>query len=286
MKFIVCTGDSHTWGQGPAGLLEHFRDPGVQGGELRPAPFSFPLYVNLLREEINARTGSEAFEEEPCRIISGPYRTGRVCGGARFIFRFEGHNNYKIAAVIDGKSQSPLLTAYYEDNGTLTVIPAEPMYLYRAEYYAGPYAVINSGVGSCPSSRYLDVYYHDYVEIYRPAVIAAEAHSINDWLNRLPLCEVKENLKRILTGCPGAFPILLTVAPIDGTTTQPYNEIDYNEYVDASRQAALENGFCLADAHPQVGMHSFSDCWHVNEAGHRIYFETIMKAIEENGLLS
>ena len=119
MKFIICTGDSHTWGQGPAGLLEHFTDPEVQAGELRPSPFDVPFYVNLVRDEVNRRTGSSAYEEEPRTVIEGEYRTGRVCDAARFVFRFDGHNNYKVASVIDGMSRSPLIGARTDENGEL-----------------------------------------------------------------------------------------------------------------------------------------------------------------------
>ena len=161
MKFIICTGDSHTWGQGPAGLLEHFTDPEVQAGELRPSPFAIPFYVNLVRDEVNRRTGSSAYEEEPRRVIEGEYRTGRVCDAARFVFRFDGHNNYKVAAVIDGVSRSPLVDARTDGNGELVITVPEPMHLYRAEYYSGDYAVINAGVGSCTTRRYLGQFYRD-----------------------------------------------------------------------------------------------------------------------------
>lgn len=61
MKTIVCTGDSHTWGQGADGLFSSISPP-AEAGELRLAGFSYPCYVNLLRDWFNARTGSRAGE--------------------------------------------------------------------------------------------------------------------------------------------------------------------------------------------------------------------------------
>lgn len=282
MKFIVCTGDSHTWGQGPANLLEHFTDPDVQPGELRPSPFGVPFYVNLLRDEVNRRTGSTASEEEPRRMIEGDYRTGHTCDAARFVFRFDGHNNYKVATVIDGVSRSPLIDARTDENGGLIITVPQPMHLCRAEYYSGDYAVINAGVGSCTTRRYLEQFYRDYVELFDPCCIVAEAHSINDWLNHIPLDEVKANLAKILTGCRNAHPILVTVQPINGETAAPFSDIDYEEYIRVSRESAIENGFTLVDANRAIGKRHFSDNWHPDEEGHAIYFREIMKALDTN----
>ena len=285
MKFIICTGDSHTWGQGPAGLLEHFTDPEVQAGELRPSPFDVPFYVNLVRDEVNRRTGSSAYEEEPRTVIEGEYRTGRVCDAARYVFRFDGHNNYKVASVIDGGSRSPLIDARTDGNGELVITVPEPMHLYRAEYYSGDYAVINSGVGSCTTRRYLEQVYDSYVKLFEPCCIVAEAHSINDWLNHIPLDEVKANLAKILTGCPDVYPVLMTVQPIDGPTAEPFSKIDYEEYIRVSRESAEENGFCLVDGNRAIGHAHFSDNWHPDEEGHAIYAREIMKALEDGGIV-
>ncbi|MGN1345260.1 MAG: SGNH/GDSL hydrolase family protein, partial [Eubacteriales bacterium] len=190
------------------------------------------------------------------------------------------YNHYKVAAVIDGVSRSPLITARTDENGELILTVSEPMYLYRAEYYSGAYAVINAGVGSCTTRRYLEQFYHDSVQLFNPCCIIAEAHSINDWLNHIPPEEAKANLVRILTGCPNAVPILVTVAPIAGETAQPFSDIDYEEYIAVSREAALENGFSLVDANRAIGNGHFSDNWHPDEEGHAIYFREILKVLD------
>ena len=51
MKRILCTGDSHTWGQGATGLMTMF-DPPVCNGDLRLTPFIVESYVNRLRRII------------------------------------------------------------------------------------------------------------------------------------------------------------------------------------------------------------------------------------------
>jgi len=72
IKTIVCTGDSHTWGQGIPKLEDTF-DPPVTAGDLRLVSFRFGCYVNLLRDMINEKTGSSAKEltAEDIRRIYG-----------------------------------------------------------------------------------------------------------------------------------------------------------------------------------------------------------------------
>lgn len=71
MLKIVCTGDSHTWGQGAKGAVEAF-DPPVVAGELRPVDFGTGSYVNVLRRAVedgvpladaNARLASLSLSE-------------------------------------------------------------------------------------------------------------------------------------------------------------------------------------------------------------------------------
>ena len=57
MKRILCTGDSHAWGQGVKGLLEEFT-PAVVAGDLRLASFRTAGYVNRLRRRVEEKTGS------------------------------------------------------------------------------------------------------------------------------------------------------------------------------------------------------------------------------------
>lgn len=281
MKTVVCTGDSHTWGQGPAGAEACFTDPPVCGGELRPVPFRYPCYVNLLRDEMNRRTGSFSLETEPKTEITGDFEIREKAGLARFFYRFEGHNNIVAESAFASDGVTETTNAVYVFGDILTVKPLRRLFLYRCELYGGSFAVINSGVGSCTTARYLERFYENYVRRFDPSVVVAEAHSINDWLHKLPLRDVNRNLVRILTGCPKAKAILTTVSPIGGETALPYNETDYEEYVAESRLAAEKAGCAVADANTRIGMDKFTDFWHVNEKGHRIYFETIMSELDK-----
>ena len=62
IRIIPVIGDSHTWGEG-VGAERRFRPP-VCCGDLRPLPFTPPCYVNLLRDELNRKTGSACKEFE------------------------------------------------------------------------------------------------------------------------------------------------------------------------------------------------------------------------------
>ena len=280
MKTIVCSGDSHTWGQGPAGVETYFADPAVVAGELRPVPFGYPCYVNLLRDEINRRSGSTAFETEPKIEITGDYVTDRSADLARFYYRYEGHNNIIAESVFAADGVRETENAVYVFGDTITIKPKHRLFLYRCELYSGRYAVINAGVGSCTTTRYLKQFYKDYVQHHDPCLIIAQAHSINDWLNRVPLSDVKRNLINILNGCPQAKALLLTVAPIGGKTALPFNETDYDKYIEESRLAAKSAGCAIADGNRAIGNDTFSDNWHVNEIGHRVYFETIIDVLD------
>ncbi|MDD4773621.1 MAG: SGNH/GDSL hydrolase family protein [Eubacteriales bacterium] len=280
METIVCTGDSHTWGQGPAGVEAHFTDPPVTAGDLRPVPFGYPCYVNLLRDEINRHSGSYAFETEPKTEIECEYVTDKPADLARFYYRREGPNNITVESVFASDGVSETENAFYLFGDTITVKPKHRLYLYRCELYSGHYAVINAGVGSCTTSRYLKQFYKDYVRRHNPCLIIAQAHSINDWLNKIPLTDVNRNLRHILTGCPQARSVLLTVSPIGGETALPFNETDYEKYITESRLAAQNAGCAVADGYFAIGTDTLSDNWHVNDTGHRIYYETIISTLD------
>jgi len=57
IKTTVCTGDSHTWGQGATDAEQSLNSP-AEGGDLRLVSFQYGCYVNLLRKMICERTDS------------------------------------------------------------------------------------------------------------------------------------------------------------------------------------------------------------------------------------
>lgn len=285
MKTIVFTGDSHTWGQGDAAVLNYFRNQ-VAAGDLRPVPFHLPCYVNMVRDELNRITGSIAYDADYNLFINHKFNTGISCELARFYFACQPQ---QAACMINGKPF--LIPASWGENSYVTAAvfcegipifePDGDVFLYRGEFYNGAYAVINSGIGSCTSVRYIQEYYTRYVSVFHPAFIIAEGHSINDWINHIPLPHTGRALKTILNrhksdGCEG---MLLTVSPINGSTSEPFNAIDYYEYIKESRSAGEAAGVIILDGYSAIGDGHYADNWHPDYDGHKIYAELILNAL-------
>lgn len=322
IKTIVCTGDSHTWGQGATGIIEYFT-PEVVAGDLRLTPFRFNSYVNILRQMINRDTKSFATEfsaEQICTQQGAEFRNGcAIVKEKPFVMNLKADlirieflaqsdpsnaeiwidgkcvkdvdllvqnsfNAYKICPVFC-ESQNEHALEIKSSNGEVLV--------YRIEAYSGEYAVINSGIGSCTTSRFLNEYWDDYVKLYQPHIVIMEAHTINDWLEgSLPEVYIQRLIKMIEKfKALGATPVLMTVSPIMGAQSKPYNNIDYSKYITASISAATQCGTSIADANKimyqnmngytqeQKRAFLFNDDWHVNDAGHQIYAEAAFEKI-------
>jgi lysophospholipase L1-like esterase len=303
---IVFIGDSHTWGQGASGF-DSGMEPPPQAGEHRQISFASPCYVNLFRNYINEHHGSSCRQIDLPAVTNGRaivpiqgsmFRVQAQCGrqGAsagifvdgRVIGRIDtygddGPNNYKIWVFSGLSDEDHEVEIRGEGPGDLII--------YRVECYSGKYAVINSGVGSCATGQYLDTYWQDYVETYQPGLVVIEGFSINDWIRNTPLDQYKENLSTMfkkVKECNGTS-ILLTVSPILGSQQFTPDGPQYSEYIQVSIRAAQSEGVPVADAFqtmmdtikpwdPAVaGDQLFADAWHVNDAGHRIYFDCVLK---------
>ncbi len=283
MKTILCTGDSHTWGQGVPGLEESFSPP-VVAGDLRLVPFRFKSYVNLLRDEIGRAFGSEAAEMDAGGLcsLSGnrAVSNSALIGEKPLSLEFEGElvrlqlmrDTEPSAAEIrlDGESLAAIdLRADFSENNyknysfycppgkhTLTVCALEgSVLLYRVETYRGRYAVVNCGIGSCPVEKFVSGYFDDYAAVFRPAVTVLEAHTINDWLFKDPPERYRARLISAIEAflSLGSRVLLLTVSPILGAQAMPFNPVPYSEYVEQSRAAAAETGVPLCDANALMG---------------------------------
>ncbi|NLM77371.1 MAG: hypothetical protein GX173_04685 [Ruminococcaceae bacterium] len=314
MKTILCTGDSHTWGQGIAGLEDTFNPP-VQPGDLRLVSFQYNGYVNLLRGEINSRTASDAVEYAAAdlqRLSGTQCWSGSVLldqdplhidiKAALFRIQFHVAETPSEAAVyVDGKLLKTIrlrpakLTHPYQTESFFCTADGQhrltiqatmgTIALYRLETYTGVAALLNCGIGRCPTGRFLEEYWEDYVARLQPSLVIMEPHTINDWLTgdppqvyRAHLIEMIERLQAMSCAV-----ILLTVAPIAGPQAMPFNKISYDAYMEESRKAARICSVPLCDANAlmcrqiagmseeQARRHLFHDNWHVNELGHRIY---------------
>ena len=284
IKTIVFTGDSHTWGQGDPSVISYFGS--VVAGDLRPVPFALPCYVNMVRDWVNGTTGSISVDVDYRMKLEGTFKTEKNCELARFFFAC---GTKAVICTIDGKpftipaswGENAYVSAVVRTNGRPVLEPDGDVFLYRGEFYSGPYAVINSGVGSCTSVRYVEEFYTPYVSAFEPSYIVAEGHSINDWINRVPPDEARQALKTILShhkeqGCVG---ILLTVSPIKGATALPFNEIDYSQYIEASRNAGKEIGVVVLEGYKAIKDDQFSDNWHPDIRGHMEYAKLIRQEL-------
>lgn len=331
MRTIVCTGDSHTWGQGIPGLEEYFSPP-VMAGDLRLIPFKYDSYVNLLRRMVNQKTGSSARELDAqflqqlpdvgkldfrngCAVIDDtPLHLNTVTGLIRIQF-LSNETPSRAAVFLDGKLQRDLnlqkdnpingyqTSSFFCDTDgehQLTICSQQgEVQFYRIETYSGQTAVLNSGIGSCPTFRFLSEYWDNYVQALHPSLVVLEPHTINDWLAGDPLPVYHRRLKNMVEKlmASGCDVIMLTVSPIMGSQDIPFNAVAYPSYVEESRRVAAECGIFLCDANALMerrlkGLANeeafsllFHDNWHVNALGHRIYAEALFNMITQNHLI-
>lgn len=317
MKIICCSGDSHTWGQGSTGALECLHNV-VEAGTLRLIPFGPPCYVSLLRTYIQKKTGSYAEElygnrlaqkyhlsmEKDYAVIEKESLQFETSGSfIRLEFMSQAADS-QAEIYIDGHLYKKLnlmaedvTNAYQLISVRLDEDKAEhhveikctegSVLLYRMEIYHGEYAVVNCGVGSSSAEKYFHTYWDTHIVPCEPSVVVMEGHTINDWLSgkgpevsETMLIKMIEAAKKI-----GAAPVFLSVSPIE---EEQINElgIDYRSYIEAGKQAAEKTGTYYIDTNSileQVRKETklFDDKWHVNDLGHAIYAEEIMKVLEK-----
>lgn len=332
MKTIAVVGDSHTWGEGVG--AERVFVPPVCGGDLRAVSFAYPTYVNLLREALNAATGSSCEEYEgerlwalcegregPCGVVSqkpliieSAYTLARVF----FLAEAEGAEAMMTAAATatitfgdkTGTVSVPLQSDTDALNACIRVahirVPTDGIaqglllarnggrriLVQRVELYRGDCALINCGIGSCPTGRYVDRYFDRYIAPLSPHAILYEGNTINDWLQSPTPEAYAANLRRMLEAQRGLTSRILwhTVTPIYGDQINGQG-IAYDDYVHAMRRAAAAAHVTLADCNAEMNTilkalpeaerapYFFADPWHPNGTGHRLYAEMICPAL-------
>ncbi len=276
---ILCTGDSHTWGQGATGVWESL-DPPPVAGDLRLDSFRHNGYVNVLRRMIERATGSTSCEWEAktlAEMAGAPYQPPAAALTAATpltvpftgaLLRFEVKCDTSPTAfswTVDGNTRQERLPAAQSDNDyrlfthhltegdhTLTfTVQNGTCLLYRAESYSGMAAVINAGVGSQPTARYREAFWDSHIAAVKPTLVLAEAHTINDWLSGVTPAQYEKQLVRLLTSYKqlDAAVALLTVCPIGGAQKRPDTADEYTAFVEASRRAANAANVPLCDAH-------------------------------------
>lgn len=307
IRVICVAGDSHAWGQGAADeVFQNFEIP-VCEGEKRLLPFSVPSFPSLLRNYINKNSGSEAIElsgteiskqygldqKSECACVCGELCINEPFDFARIELK-KGSQDAEIlcdAEVIqtfraDCCDDYEVINVMPKHSGNRLVIRSSNALLYRVELYRGQYAVVNCGIGSCPSLRYTTDYLDKYVLQANPYMVITEIFTVNDWITCKSARECEQNLlkfgKRIIEH--GAKLAFTSVVPILGKQENTFGA-DYSEYIQAGSRAAKLLNVPYADTYhafskeyadnPQTS--HYGDAWHPGPRGHEIYFKEIKK---------
>ena len=322
IKIIPVIGDSHTWGEG-VGAERSFA-PTVCCGDLRPLPFTPPFYVNLLRDELNRETGSSCEEYEGEALLSlcegregsfglvkdKPFVLERPFDLARVFFFATSEEAVVRLTATSHSGQSTVTETLFSDTTLMSaavkvahVFPgkgetAEKLtvtceedshaYVYRVELYRGPYALVNCGIGSCPTKKFVEQYFDRYITPLSPYAILFEGCTINDWLQTPSDLKYAAHLRRMLSAQRDLTSRVLwhTVTPIGGSQISGQGTT-YNDYVNTMRSVAAEAGVPLVDCNAEMATilsampeetcapYFYHDPWHPNGEGHRLYAELI-----------
>lgn len=327
MKVIVCTGDSHTVGQGADSIrtkckpkrkaVYNTAGKGIsRGGNLEN-----DSYVNLLRKYVDSdyalTNGSAMRAQTGYPLVNDSVKLEgkfRLPKGwlMHTICIMETTIPAKLGIFIDGEPvRSEILyteVPRYDEwtfrnicvrckaDQQVTLVPLEgDVYISHIQHDKGEYAVINSGVGSCTTKRYLEEAWPYCVEEFSPDIVVAEAQTINDWIHYDSALLHSQMLNELLdrSKTMGAKLVYSTVAPIRGYQESKQFGIDYADFVEQSRQVGQREDVLFADSHaaflaeyatiPQDEQFDqlYVDNWHVNGRGHKIYADTIFAKIKE-----
>ena len=280
MKIIAVIGDSHTWGQG-VGAEHTLTDPYVCCGDLRPTPFHYPTYVNLLRNAVNLSTGSSARMADECirqetghtergmAVVTAelPLTVTRRFDLARLFFRAE-PEAAEVTVAMDGDTVDviPLQSDHpgtdvgielchllpktdgEQHEVTVTVTKGSRALLYRWEEYQGPYAVVNCGIGARAVITYIERYFDRYVAPLRPYAVLFEGCTINNWLQTSTPAAYADQLREIADRIRALTPRQLwhTVSPVWGNQINDWG-VPYVDYVETMRGVARDEHIPLAD---------------------------------------
>lgn len=332
MKIIVCTGDSHTVGQGANSIKSRdipknpnaiYRTEGK--GISRGGDLEVPSYVNLVRKYIAENTNSayaltpgEKLAEEtgyPCQNwavkLEGPL-TLPVGWDWHLVCVAEQIQPAKMEIWIDGKLQrtemlhTPLpryndwsfrnVPVFCEGAREVKLVPVEgEVWISHIQHDRGEYAVVNSGVGSCTSRRYIDECFDYCIADFCPDYIIAEAHTINDWLNYEAPTTHSSTLHELLDkmSALGAKLMFVTVAPIEGKQESAKFGKLYSDFMSEAKKISQRSDVVFADANAAFHRElekipaedrweqMYVDNWHVNGYGHKLYANAIIEKLKD-----
>ena len=335
MKIILCTGDSHTCGQGADNVMsrDKVKDPKKvyvpQGKGLGLNSFEFPSYVNLLREHILKNynstflllTAEELISSYGCKSKQNEREMPVALVEKELILKnkrdlivlsvFEQTCEAVFDVFVDKKLYATHtlhtpMPRYNEFSVRHIFIKCEnakevrlvakkgELLLNNIQLCSGNYAVINSGIGWCPSSRYQTECFDYAVKDACPDVVIAEAHTINDWLimdspkkHYNSLCNYLDKLHKLTDKI-----MLVTVSPILHIQGGEHN-LFYKDFMAEAKRLSTRNDIVFADANAEFEKalanvpackheeFMFVDNAHVNARGHKIYADTIIKNLDK-----
>ncbi|MBR2500682.1 MAG: hypothetical protein IKB60_06370 [Clostridia bacterium] len=280
MKFILCTGDSHTYGQyadgEPAWVTEAFGyNPKGKGfSKVNPCGKD---YVNLVKDYVTNSTNSKVEYMDISswgkdiahfRKIEKPITIEGGCD-ALLLRIAEKKEKAAISVYLDGKLyKTKKLCAETTRFGLWSIaflmipctgvkeiklVPEGRVYIDSCERWSGEYAVVNCGVGYCTAERYKNECLPALLEEFPNRIFLAEVHTINEWVANITVEAYTKSLTELLgimkenselTMAITVSPILWD-EPIEDTQTQDF----YERFVDASYEVIKELDVPLIDAH-------------------------------------
>ena len=154
--------------------------------------------------------------------------------------------------------------------------------------------MINSGVGSTSTRKYMEYFWNDMVLSYKPDIVVIMS-AINDWIEnrnvglneyRMLLSKMSEDVFAI-----GGEVVMIVESPVQGA--QYSGEHNYEDYIAVSRQVAFANPrIRLADSNQHMkkflvngdiqenAKFLFEDRLHVTQIGHFIYLKDVTDALD------
>lgn len=331
MKIILCTGDSHTCGQGFDNILSKhkYKNPNkiyntAGKGTSRGGDLDCPSYVNLLRSYVAEATGSEYALTNGNAIraqtgyptvnlavkLEGEYTLPKGWQ-LHTICLMETTVSAELGIFVDGNlvRKETLYTPvsrYNEWSFRNIIVPCEPdqtvtlvplsgaVHISHIQHDKGTYAVINSGVGSCTTKRYMEEGWDYCVAEFAPHIVVAEAQTINDWINYTSSQLHGQQLNLMMDRFKelGAQVVFSTVAPIRGHQDSETCGEDYSAFMDQAKLVGQRSDLVFADSYeafckelesiPQDQQFNvlYVDNWHVNARGHKIYADTIFAKLK------
>ena len=279
MKYILCTGDSHTCGQYAYGSPDWEAESlgyNIDGKGFIRTNFDARDYVNIVRNYITDHTNSEVEkmnisswgkEVAGFHLLERPVTIHGGCD-ALILKVAERKKEAELGIYVDGKHiRTKKLyadqTRYGMWSFAFVVIPCtgaeeitlktEKGYVYidSCERWMGDYAVVNCGVGSCTVGRYKNECLPELIEEFPERIFLAEVHTINDWVKNNTIENYGKSLLEMLEVMKNnsSLTMAITVSPILREQPVPYACDYYEKFVDEAYRVIEKANVPMIDAH-------------------------------------